>query len=473
MAFTMPNREPPNYLTALMQTATTGLGGMPPAIEPRLDEVVQYAAANEPKNDRRSDFRTGAKNVGQWLSKSENLGSTLMPLLAAIEVLATQGQSQGEGALGIGRQMIQTGENRKAREEKRLAEGEKMKEAALQRKLKEMQMGETEQRIAKAKTLQEKQDALNVAVADVMDDPDMTDDEKDKKVLSLYKKHNPSEYAKLVLQKQSRSPAGFVQRSADWERIQAMPDGPEKEAAKQSYLYEWAPSVGYGASPEAIQQRVRTQEALIPAKTREAGSVASAREQGKVEGLISSGMTGIDRRTGKPLTSSQFQAGNYAHRMEVSEKTLKELENVGFDPTSIKSALLSKDAFNAIRDPQQQMYAQSMRNFINATLRRESGAAIAPHEFDSANKQYFANLNDSPEVLKLKRNNRRATMAGFAAEASNAIELIREEYQNILNASERENVSGDDAAALEWLKNNPVHPKAESVRQMLKSKGLL
>ena len=62
-------------------------------------------------------------------------------------------------------------------------------------------------------------------------------------------------------------------------------------------------------------------------------------------------------------------------------------------------------ASNYLTSPQFKMYEQAQRNFINAVLRRESGAAIAESEFANARIQYFPQPNDPPEV-ELKRKNR-------------------------------------------------------------------
>jgi hypothetical protein len=53
-----------------------------------------------------------------------------------------------------------------------------------------------------------------------------------------------------------------------------------------------------------------------------------------------------------------------------------------------------------------QAYAQAARNFINALLRRESGAVIADSEFDSAEKQYLPLPNDSEDTTRQKAANR-------------------------------------------------------------------
>ena len=52
------------------------------------------------------------------------------------------------------------------------------------------------------------------------------------------------------------------------------------------------------------------------------------------------------------------------------------------------------------------MYEQAKRDFINAILRQESGATIGADEFSNANKQYFPQVGDTPQVIEQKRRNR-------------------------------------------------------------------
>jgi len=54
---------------------------------------------------------------------------------------------------------------------------------------------------------------------------------------------------------------------------------------------------------------------------------------------------------------------------------------------------------------------QAQRDFINAALRRESGAAIAESEFENARLQYFPQPGDTPEVVKQKQKNREMQFA--------------------------------------------------------------
>jgi hypothetical protein len=66
-----------------------------------------------------------------------------------------------------------------------------------------------------------------------------------------------------------------------------------------------------------------------------------------------------------------------------------------------------------------QQQEQAERNFINATLRKESGATISPTEFDNAQKQYLPQPGDSETVLEQKRQNRITALKGISAATGN------------------------------------------------------
>ena len=65
------------------------------------------------------------------------------------------------------------------------------------------------------------------------------------------------------------------------------------------------------------------------------------------------------------------------------------------------------------RGENEQKVGQAQRNFINATLRQESGATIQPSEFANAKKQYFPQVGDSPAVIKQKAENRARVINSF------------------------------------------------------------
>lgn len=114
----------------------------------------------------------------------------------------------------------------------------------------------------------------------------------------------------------------------------------------------------------------------------------------------------VSRRPPPDPNQGQFTAAGYAGRMEQAETILASLESeiAGMNPISfdIQKALdrpwLQSDTV--------QSYMQAARNFINAVLRRESGAVISPSEFAEARQQYLPQPGDSPENLAQKKANR-------------------------------------------------------------------
>lgn len=125
----------------------------------------------------------------------------------------------------------------------------------------------------------------------------------------------------------------------------------------------------------------------------------------------------VDPSQAKP-TAEQSKAATFAKRMEQANEIFSKLEEGGFDRTSLSSGAQSLLP-SAMQSGESQQYRQAEMNFVNAVLRRESGAAISPKEFASAEKQYFPRAGDSPEVVEQKRQNRNLSLEGIRAEAGN------------------------------------------------------
>jgi len=132
--------------------------------------------------------------------------------------------------------------------------------------------------------------------------------------------------------------------------------------------------------------------------------------------------TGVENTPTNPYAygkqnETQSKDSGYANRMFDAEKTLR-------DPSLIKASQswkdrtaarnLPSDAANWVASKEYRLYDQAARNFINATLRRESGAAISQSEFDNAYTQYLPQPSDGPEELAQKQRNRQTTIAGIA-----------------------------------------------------------
>ena len=129
----------------------------------------------------------------------------------------------------------------------------------------------------------------------------------------------------------------------------------------------------------------------------------------------------------KQGTPNQHLVAGFARRLNQSESVFTALDEGGFDRSSMKAEFLTKvPDFLTGKVPelggQVLQQAQAERNFVTALLRRESGAAIAASEFDTAEKQYFPRAGDTPEVLAQKRRNREIVIDSFSQEAGPVLE---------------------------------------------------
>jgi hypothetical protein len=124
----------------------------------------------------------------------------------------------------------------------------------------------------------------------------------------------------------------------------------------------------------------------------------------------------------KPLTEGQGKAVMFGQRAAQSDKVLRGLEDtISLEGLSTKRAAenipliggIAGYVGNSMLSGDQQRVEQAQRDFVNAVLRQESGAVIAPSEFDNAIKQYFPRPGDTKEVKDQKRLNREIAIKGF------------------------------------------------------------
>lgn len=118
------------------------------------------------------------------------------------------------------------------------------------------------------------------------------------------------------------------------------------------------------------------------------------------------------------FNSQQASAAGYADRMTEADKILNDPATLAAQVDLGQRARGSVPvAGNFLTSPDYQSATQAQRDFINAILRRESGAAISQSEFDNGQKQYFAQPGDSSEVLQQKARNRQMAIKGVARAA--------------------------------------------------------
>lgn len=118
--------------------------------------------------------------------------------------------------------------------------------------------------------------------------------------------------------------------------------------------------------------------------------------------------------TKKPPNESQANSLMYGKRMQTAHNELVKLEKSGVTRGSLLAessklggvAATITPSFLGGNSQEQRQYLQAKRNFVNAVLRKESGAVISDAEFANAERQYFPQVGDSAAVIKQKQANR-------------------------------------------------------------------
>jgi hypothetical protein len=120
------------------------------------------------------------------------------------------------------------------------------------------------------------------------------------------------------------------------------------------------------------------------------------------------------------LTEGQSNAALYATRMEEADQIIN---NLGMAGTNVIAKGMSQvpGVGNYLVPENFRQLQQAQRNFVNAVLRRESGAVINPDEFENAAKQYFPQPGDDQGTIQQKAANRRTAIQGISNAAGPAM----------------------------------------------------
>lgn len=125
----------------------------------------------------------------------------------------------------------------------------------------------------------------------------------------------------------------------------------------------------------------------------------------------------------KDITEKQALAARFAIQTSQAEEQFKS----GFIP---KPGELSLP--NAVQSKETQQFKQAALQFVNATLRPESGAAISFEELTKGELQYVPLFGDDAETLERKRKARLAVSAGnFALAGENAIKKVQDQMDRL------------------------------------------
>lgn len=137
---------------------------------------------------------------------------------------------------------------------------------------------------------------------------------------------------------------------------------------------------------------------------RKTGKVIYNAKGGGMGGFTYTAPDGSTIQIGMPdLNQDKSNAMGFGTRVVNANSILSAVDTSG---TDLFQNFLNNVPFGLGRyyqDDSFRSYDDARRDFVNAVLRRESGAAIAESEFESANRQYFPVPGDSQEQILQKR----------------------------------------------------------------------
>jgi hypothetical protein len=131
-------------------------------------------------------------------------------------------------------------------------------------------------------------------------------------------------------------------------------------------------------------------------------------------------------RDNKPPTAGERHALGFYIRAANATKNLEALEGQMSQKGGWGQAVYAY-APNWAQSDENQKYRQAQREFTEARLRRDSGAAIPNSEFENDAKTYFPQPGDSATTLEEKRASRQQVLRALRIGAGNAMRDIGEE----------------------------------------------
>jgi hypothetical protein len=298
-----------------------------------------------------------------------------LPLGAVLETIATKGKSPGTVAL-TSQQILHQAEQRRREEEER----------ARQRAMQERIFGLQEKKLIGKKLIGEtgQREALQRAAGEL---EDLT----------------PSEQAAI---------AGGLSETVLEQRIKPAPLTIQQEIERARQIRE-------GVERPREKQKFEEKKSLIELQTQAKKDLAShnaalKRFNQKQDRKADKEAKRIDSMDDKLVktTNAQETAALYGRRMEQAHNVFADLENEGVDLAGFGESVRGKLP-GFLKGGPVRRYDQAKRNFINAVLRRESGAVISQQEFANADQQYFTGFGDDSKTIEQKRANRQLAIDGL------------------------------------------------------------
>lgn len=197
----------------------------------------------------------------------------------------------------------------------------------------------------------------------------------------------------------------------------------EEKIGKVMELAQYNPNAAqiWSAQDTARQNRAMKLEDTASQRQWQAEQNQMNREGRMDMARLTAGLAAANRTPAseKPLTEFQGKAVTFGTRAAQSHNILNAMEE-NVNPVSVAASRKGGMLVNWALDPQTRQVEQAQRDFINAVLRQESGAAIGQTEYESAARQYFPEAGDPPELVAQKRAAREMQIRGFTRQAGPA-----------------------------------------------------
>jgi hypothetical protein len=130
----------------------------------------------------------------------------------------------------------------------------------------------------------------------------------------------------------------------------------------------------------------------------------------------------------------------FFQRMKDAVDVINAYKDTILDTKLLNQALINQD-YAILQTPEQQIIAQAMRQFTEARLRKDSGAAIPPSEFANDRRTYFPQVGESTVSIERKQQAIQNTLGALRNASGNAYwefygERPRDVGQRILRGEE-------------------------------------
>lgn len=199
--------------------------------------------------------------------------------------------------------------------------------------------------------------------------------------------------------------------------------------AAQATEVGMTPDQRTSAAGQAEQRRLTQRGQDMQAETARAGQAITVRGQ-NMNDTRARELNAITRDQKPPSEGERAAFGYYTRALDAHQA----LE--GMEEKMASKNLAGQAAYsflpNAMQSEENQLYKQAQRQFTEARLRKDSGAAIAASEYANDEKTYFPQPGDTPAVLQRKRQARSMVLRSLKDQAGRAY---------------REDVPGSGAAA--------------------------